>query len=350
MSDSTGRVSTAEAEPCAALVFDADSDGSAAPPWIWSYRAAMLPKTQQSAVEWTRIVALALALALNLGALLRLTMPPAASSPAPRVEVPGPATASAAAEDGLSLVFVEPALSADPAEAAADALVAPPSAAATPEPLTPAPPMAPMPASPPSPVSLGAPQAAVPTSPVAPDGAAVPPASDAAPAPAARLFNAEGRVVLPDAVVGELGEVESTERRFDYITPGLAGANTAFRRQPLVTYTPTRFDANWKPVRTLAGDIIAPISEMLTFRNKRKTFGCSLLPPVCSWGRTDPGHELNDPLTLNPVEDAQCQALWEQIVSTTDQTVWLSLRQRFDAECRKPLERSPLSPAAAPAR
>jgi hypothetical protein len=175
----------------------------------------------------------------------------------------------------------------------------------------------------------------------------LPPVSDDT-ASEARLFRADGAITLPESVIADLRGVESEQRRFDYMTPGLAEAGSAFTRKPALAYEPTRFDADWAPVRTLAGDIIVPVAELLTFENKRKTFRCSVLPPVCTWGRTDEGGQLDDPNTLNPVEAAHCRSLWESITAATDQDVWLTLRRQFDAECRKPLlvdQTPPLAPA-----
>lgn len=179
---------------------------------------------------------------------------------------------------------------------------------------------------------------------VEPHDAEVLPSIADASAPAARLFRRDGSVALPAAVIADLRAVESDDRAFDYITPGLADAASAFSRRPMLPYEPTSFDAVWKPVRTLGEDVIIPIAEMLTYENKRKSFRCSLVPPVCLWGRVDAALELDDPHTLNPIEAAQCQGLWDSIVAATDQGEWLKLRRRFDTKCRKPLERDRAPP------
>jgi hypothetical protein len=46
---------------------------------------------------------------------------------------------------------------------------------------------------------------------------------------------------------------------------------------------------------------------------------------------------IDDPDTLDPEEDRQCQRWWEQIVGTSSQDVWRHTRALYDAQCRKPL-------------
>jgi hypothetical protein len=53
------------------------------------------------------------------------------------------------------------------------------------------------------------------------------------------------------------------------------------------------------------------------------------------------GHvgRVDDPDTLNPEEDRQCQAWWEQIIGAKTQELWRKTRSLYEAQCRKPLAR-----------
>ena len=46
----------------------------------------------------------------------------------------------------------------------------------------------------------------------------------------------------------------------------------------------------------------------------------------------------DDPNTLSPEEDKQCQAWWDLIVSSKTQGEWRRTRTLYDQECRKPLQ------------
>ena len=71
----------------------------------------------------------------------------------------------------------------------------------------------------------------------------------------------------------------------------------------------------------------------------------SLLALGGSCGVLTPGSDyvgpVDDPDTLSPEEDRQCQAWWEQIVGATTQDAWRKTRKLYEAQCRKPLERAP---------
>ena len=334
---------------------DFDADWHEAAPWACSYRNAIALTAGPERLVWGRIVALALALTLHIGLLLYLTLPPPAWSPATTRGVHGPVAVEIRSGERLQVVFVAPSADSEVGVVAGEQILVPRSPAPTPNshhglPVAP-PPSSSMPAAA-EPVTAAVPSAAMPNPPVPADpriSTALPSATNAA-VPAARLFHADGSVALPANAIADLRAVESDARKFDYMTPGLATAELAFHRQSTVPYTPTRFDADWKPVRTLGDDIVIPISEMLTYENERKTFRCSLLPPVCTWGRVDAAVELDDPNTLNPIEDAECRALWDTIIAATNQSKWLGLRKRYDAQCRKPLERELVPAHGATAR
>ncbi|MCG6117978.1 MAG: hypothetical protein MEQ07_07265 [Aquimonas sp.] len=278
--------------------------------------------------------------------LVHLMVPPSAWMPASTSAARAAAAVTDMVTGGLELLFVEQTTMGGAGDVALQAVVEPPATAAMPRRTAP-----PRLATEPPPTSVAPPgkaRAVAAPSGVEPrEAEAVPATADAA-EPAVRLFRSDGSIALPESVLGGIQAVESEDRMFSYMTPGLAGAESAFRRPPSLDYTPTRFDADWKPVRSIGEDALVTLSEATTYENRSKSFRCSAVPPVCSWGRIDEAVELNDPTTLNPAEAAECQALWQSIVEATEQGDWLKLRRRFDSECRKPLEidRAPPAPRA----
>jgi hypothetical protein len=327
-----------------------ERQGPAVPFRAWSQREVMAAEEESQGLSWHRIVAWALTVALHIAALLHLTIPPLARTPGTTAGTQGAAAAANTPSARLQVVVVQASAAGDAGTVAGEAPGGPRSAAAA---SARSPPQSRRQAPPPAP-AIPAPNEMLRMP--APAGArtvADQPQSTAAATPVARLFRADGAPALPTATIDDLKAADNDARNFDYMTPGLAGAEAAFRRPPAIAYTPTRLDADWKPVRTLGGDVMHAISEKLTYQNERKSFRCSLVPPICSWGRVDPAVELDDPHTLNPDENAQCGSLLDAIVGATNQVEWMKLRKRYDAQCRKPPERTrlpPDDPAAAAAR
>jgi hypothetical protein len=291
---------------------------------------------------------MAFGLALHLGVLLHLFVPPTAAPPARTSDALASAGTAGKSGSDLQLVYVDPVVRAEASEASPEAAVMPSSPMSPPQPALSIstqrqerPRVRPLPAE--RRPEAQTPQISAVANSTAPESAEArdveaQPASSDSPVSSARFFRADGSIALPASVLEDLQAVESEDRMFSHMTPGLAGAESAFRRPSALPYTPTRFDADWKPVRSVGEDALVTLSEALTYENRSGTLRCSLVPPVCSWGRIRTAVELNDPNTLNPIEDAQCEALWISIVAATDQGEWLRLRRRFDAECRKPLE------------
>ncbi len=308
------------------------------------------PDKNERALSWWRIVALALVIALHAGILLRLALPPQAwRAPSP---VMSPSVWSGTGDDdALSVVFIAPATATREVEgpAATRAVAAAPTPKPTPEPAPPIPRTASA-AAQLEPATHAVDRApatadAPPTTPVEQHVTATEPTTtpDAA-APAPRLFRADGSIALPAQTLEDLREVDADDRVFDYVVPGLTTADTAFQRKPLQPYEPTRFDADWAPVRSIGGALLNAVVEKLTFENRRGTVRC-VVPLGCVWGDVGTPVELDDPDTLNPDEAAQCRATWDAIVAATEQNAWRALRARYDAECRKPLERARMPPA-----
>ena len=64
--------------------------------------------------------------------------------------------------------------------------------------------------------------------------------------------------------------------------------------------------------------------------------GCGVLTNGADWNGPQ-----DDPNTLSPKEDKQCQAWWEKIVDAKTQDAWRDTKKLYEKECRKPLARAP---------
>ncbi|MFT3806113.1 hypothetical protein [Arenimonas sp.] len=165
------------------------------------------------------------------------------------------------------------------------------------------------------------------------------------------LYTEDGRVRLPDGLMEDLDKRFGDQRQFSYQTPGLDKADKLLERRNYLAYEPTRFDKDWKPNQDLLTELLTRAMEATTKEvrmpmpgNPRATLVCkiSILAlgggcgiEVAGANYLPPG---DDPNTLSPEEDKQCQAWWDKIVSTQTQDVWRQTRQLYDRECRKPLE------------
>jgi hypothetical protein len=58
----------------------------------------------------------------------------------------------------------------------------------------------------------------------------------------------------------------------------------------------------------------------------------------CGFTANDDGYFVprDDPDTLSPLEEKQCQAWWGLIVSAKTQTEWRRTRRLYEQECQKP--------------
>lgn len=339
MNGTSPSTSAADTAPKAVDFYEALVDRVERDPWIGSLRAARCAASASPSIDWGRIGAIALALAAHLAALLQLLVPPAARSPEPmRSAAGGAPAADSSPAQSLQVLFVTPARRIDVGDAVPERAAA---ALASTSPTASASPSASATVARPASVvvaRMSKAQAVAGAATVEPQDADALPVDSQSVARPIRLYRSDGSILLPESVLEDLRAVDGDERMFSFMVPGLASAESAFKRPPAIDYTPTRFDADWKPVRSIGEDALVAVSEALTYENRSGTFRCSLVPPVCTWGRIGTAVELNDPLTLNQAEAEQCQALWVSIVEATDQQAWLRLRRRFDAECRKPLE------------
>ena len=172
----------------------------------------------------------------------------------------------------------------------------------------------------------------------------------AQPAVAARLFDDEGKIVLPEGAFEALQKNISDDRVFDYQIAGLAKAKAAFDRRPPLTYDRSRFEDGMVPKGDMLTELLERAVTATTLEivipipgdpNRKIVCNIALLAMggACGVEGFTGFVEEDDPDTLNPEEEKQCAAWWEKITTTGQQGVWLQTRALYDANCRKPPER-----------
>jgi hypothetical protein len=179
--------------------------------------------------------------------------------------------------------------------------------------------------------------------------AAAPDVTPQPPTPARiRLFRDDGSVALPDAVIDDLDAVTRDDRRFDYQVPGRAEAERFLVQRPALVYESTRFDEAWEPTQDILTAGLQKALEKSTVNisiplprapGTRLVCKVTLLGGGCGFRSEDDGYvvQLDDPDTLDPDEDRQCRAWWDELTAAGSQKQWLELRRRYDERCRKPL-------------
>lgn len=179
------------------------------------------------------------------------------------------------------------------------------------------------------------------------------PPAPAKPGAMSMVYTEDGRVRLPDGLMDDLDKRFGEQRQFSYQQPGLDKADKLLEHRNYLAYEPTRFDKDWRPTQDLLSEVLTKAMEATTKEvrmpvpgNPRAQIVCriSILAmgggcgiEVAGANYMPPG---DDPNTLSPDEDKQCQAWWEKIVGSSTQDVWRQTRQLYDRECRKPLERA----------
>ena len=168
------------------------------------------------------------------------------------------------------------------------------------------------------------------------------------------LYGADGRLKLPGDMLDQIDRRYGDKRVFSYQVPRMDDAKKAFYRNPAITYEKTRFDEYWKPDQDLLTSLLNEMVEKTTKQIKipvpgrpdsRMVCTISLLALGGGCGLLTNGSDyvgpLDDPDTLNPEEDRQCKAWWDQIVSARTQDAWRNTRKLYEGQCRKPLARAP---------
>lgn len=166
------------------------------------------------------------------------------------------------------------------------------------------------------------------------------------------LYGSDGRVKLPTDLLAQIDSKYGETRNFDYQIPGMERAEKLLNRPSPITFERTRFDRHWKPDQDLVTEVLAKMVEKSVLEVRVPVPGEPTSKLVCQLvvlamaggcGMVTTGSDyigpVDDPDTLSPEEDRQCQAWWEKIVGATTQEVWRNTRKLYESQCRKPLER-----------
>jgi hypothetical protein len=168
-----------------------------------------------------------------------------------------------------------------------------------------------------------------------------------------KIYDDTGRIVLPVDFVEKYDENNLASRRFDFQNPDLELAGTWLKRPPAIDFDPTRFDQAWKPDQDILNELLDKAVEKTTKEIKIPVPGNPTVKLVCKvsvlalgggcgfvpnggYGRVIPDDE-DDPKTLSPEEDKQCQAWWEKINDTRNQHEWFKTKDLYELTCKKPL-------------
>jgi hypothetical protein len=144
------------------------------------------------------------------------------------------------------------------------------------------------------------------------------------------------------------------QRVFSYQVPHIDDAKKYFYRNPALAYETTRFEQYWTPDQDALTALLTKLVEKTTKEIRIPVPGRPGSTMICKVSILALGGgcgilannanyvgPVDDPDTLNPAEDRQCQAWWNQIVGAQTQDVWRRTRALYEAQCRKPLLREP---------
>ncbi len=164
-----------------------------------------------------------------------------------------------------------------------------------------------------------------------------------------QLYRADGSIELPDEVKDQLEGVLDPGRAFSFQYPGLVEGGTFMDRQPALVYEETRFEQYWKPQQDVLTEFLERAVEATTQTIEIPVPGDPGAKIVCKVAilaaggacgvvRNNDGYVVDpdDPNTLDPEEEKQCAAWWDQIVSATGQEAWRRTRDLYERSCRKP--------------
>ena len=168
-----------------------------------------------------------------------------------------------------------------------------------------------------------------------------------------RIYDDTGRIRLPVDFIEKLDAVNLPSKRFDFQNPDLELAGTFLKRPPAIDFNPTQFEQAWKPDQDILTELLEKAVEKTTKEIKIPVPGNPGVKLVCKvsvlalgggcgfvpnggYGRVIADDE-DDPDTLSPLEDKQCQAWWEKINNTKSQREWMKTKELYELTCKKPL-------------
>lgn len=168
-----------------------------------------------------------------------------------------------------------------------------------------------------------------------------------------KIYDDTGRVNLPVDFIEKLDEAHRANRRFDFQNPDLELAGTFLKRPPAIEFDPTGFEDAWKPDQDILTELLEEAVEKTTKEIRIPVPGNPTVKLVCKvsvlalgggcgfvpnggYGRVIPDNE-DDPDTLSPEEDKQCQAWWEKIINTNSRREWSRTKVLYEVNCKKPM-------------
>ncbi|MGH8051818.1 MAG: hypothetical protein ACREPB_14255 [Arenimonas sp.] len=169
------------------------------------------------------------------------------------------------------------------------------------------------------------------------------------------LYDDTGRIRLPVDFIEKLDEANDPHKRFDFQNLDLELAGTFLKRPPAIDFNPTQFEDAWKPDQDILTELLEKAVEKTMKEIKIPVPGNPGVKLVCQvsvlalgggcgfvpnggYGRVISDDE-DDPDTLSPDEDKECQAWWEKINSTSSQREWMKTRELYELSCKKPHEK-----------
>lgn len=164
-----------------------------------------------------------------------------------------------------------------------------------------------------------------------------------------RVHDSQGRVLIAkDALDAFLQGAEN--KSFEVGRDGQDDMRKLVDRPIALEYQSTRFDDAWQGDKPPLTRVLETAVEKTTATIRIPVPGrpgaylqCKIMVLAagggCGFTANDDGYYLlpDDPDTLSPEEDKQCQAWWDLIVSAKTQGEWRRTRTLYDKECRKPL-------------
>jgi hypothetical protein len=188
----------------------------------------------------------------------------------------------------------------------------------------------------------------VPQSPIALGGVVTQP-SDSGEIEPFRVLDSQGRVLIAkDALDAFLQGAEN--KSFEVGRDGQDDLRKLVDRPVALEYRSTRFDDAWQGDKPPLTRVLETAVEKTTATIRIPVPGrpgaflqCKIMVLAagggCGFTANDDGYYVlpDDPDTLSPEEDRQCQAWWDLIVSAKTQGEWRRTRTLYDNECRKPL-------------
>lgn len=163
------------------------------------------------------------------------------------------------------------------------------------------------------------------------------------------LINKDGSIILPKQT-REAFLNDTENRQFAVQHKGIDDMEKLLDRPVVLDYQASMFDKDWQGDKPRLSRILEEAVSKSTVRVKIPIPGrpgaylrCGVailaMGGSCGFTANDDGYfvRADDPDTLSPEENRQCQAWWDLIVSAKTQALWRKTKQLYRQECEKPL-------------